>query len=134
MPITLSYDLKDTVPNQRNYIRSMFERFGWKRLGGSVFRYPDSDQGNVDVEDWLNDIAPSLMFFRSYVLAKKIKVRFFTLDAMSVARVDFSVQSEPVGKRPVSGSRIKLRTPTNPQSSEATIRQFIDAATDAAGD
>jgi hypothetical protein len=32
MPITLSYDLKGAPPNQRNYIRSMFERFGWQRL------------------------------------------------------------------------------------------------------
>ncbi len=134
MPITLSYDLKDASHNQRNYIRSMFERFGWKRLGGSVFRYPDSERKDVDVEDWLNDVAPSLMFFRSYVLAKKIKVRFFTLDAMSVARVDYSVPSEGVGKRPVSGAKISLRTPTNLQASEATIREFIDAATDAAGD
>ena len=134
MPITLSYDLKDAAPNHRNYIRSMFERFGWKRLGGSVFRYPNTDEGNAEVEDWLNDVAPSLMFFRSYVLAKKIKVRFFTLDAMSVARIDYSDSHAPVGKRPASGSKVSLRTPENKQSSEATLRQFVDVATDAAGD
>jgi hypothetical protein len=39
MPITLSYDLQTDDANHRTYIRSMFERFGWRRLGGSVFRY-----------------------------------------------------------------------------------------------
>jgi hypothetical protein len=37
MPVTVSYDLADADYNDRNYVRSMFERFGWKRLGGSVF-------------------------------------------------------------------------------------------------
>jgi hypothetical protein len=134
MPITLSYDLKDTPPNQRNYIRSMFERFGWKRLGGSLFRYPNDDEGSAGMEDWLNDVAPSLMFFRSYVRAKKIRLRFFTLDATSVARIDYSAPHAPVGKRPMSGSKISLRTPKNKQAAETTLRQFIEVATDAAGD
>ena len=30
MPITVSYDLHDASVNHRNYIRSMFERFGWR--------------------------------------------------------------------------------------------------------
>jgi hypothetical protein len=33
MPITVSYDLTAVDTNERTYIRSMFERFGWKRLG-----------------------------------------------------------------------------------------------------
>jgi hypothetical protein len=33
MPITVSYDLAEAGTNERNYIRSMFERFGWKRFG-----------------------------------------------------------------------------------------------------
>jgi hypothetical protein len=49
MPITISYDLQTDDTNHRNYIRSMFERFGWKRLGGSVLRYEVTD----DQEDWL---------------------------------------------------------------------------------
>ncbi len=63
MPITLSYDLQNATPNQRNYVRSMFERYGWKRLGGSVFRYGGRSINHVTHEDWLNDVAPALMFF-----------------------------------------------------------------------
>jgi len=90
--------------------------------GGSVFRYPDSGEADAGTEDWLNDVAPSLMFFRSYVRAKNIKVRFFTLDSMSVARVDYSDPHSPVGKLPRSGSKITLRTPVNKPASEATLR------------
>jgi hypothetical protein len=67
MPITISYDLKTEDTNHRNYIRSMFERFGWKRLGGSVLRY---EVGENEEEDWLNDVVPALMLFRSYVVAR----------------------------------------------------------------
>src|SRR6266849_1695750 len=86
MPITVSYDLSDADTNERNYIRSMFERFGWKRLGGSVFRY----EGDGYEEDWLNEVIPALMIFRSYILAKDIDLRFFTLDTNSVTHIDFS--------------------------------------------
>jgi hypothetical protein len=58
MPITVSYDLAEASPADRNYIRSMFERFGWKRLGGSVLRYQLID--GQDEEDWLNDVVPAL--------------------------------------------------------------------------
>src|SRR4051812_44515154 len=72
MPITISYDLAAAESNDRNYIRSMFERFSWKRLGGSVFRYNWVDDNGQ--EDWLNDVVPALMMFRSYCLAKNIKI------------------------------------------------------------
>jgi CRISPR-associated endonuclease Cas2 len=77
VPITISYDLKTDDPNQRNYLRSMLERFGWKRLGGSVFRYP-AESGQE--EDWMNRVIPALMFFRSYILKNNIEIKFFTLD------------------------------------------------------
>jgi hypothetical protein len=73
MPITISYDITTDDNNHHNYIRSMFERFGWERLGGSVLRYEMRDAQ----EDWLNDVAPALMIFRSYLLAKDIKLKFF---------------------------------------------------------
>jgi hypothetical protein len=64
MPITLSYDLQDATPNQRNYVRNALERFGWKRLGGSVFRYDGLRvaRGRPLEEDWLNEVIPSLIF------------------------------------------------------------------------
>ena len=86
MPITVSYDLADADNNDRNYIRSMFERFGWKRMGGSVFRYAKTE----GEEDWLNEVVPALMIFRSYIVAKSIDLNFFTLDTNSVAHIDWS--------------------------------------------
>lgn len=130
MPITLSYDLQTSNSNQRNYIRSMLERFGWKRLGGSVFRYDgrNLDGGDTKVEDWLNDVAPSLMFFRSYVLYHSIEVRFLTLDTSSVTRVDFSDPSDPFGLQPLPSGSIDFSEPTNNQSSLARIKRFLDAS------
>ena len=124
MPVTISYDLKTEDPNHRSYIRSMFERFGWRRLGGSVFRYEGKGSGQ---EDWLNEVVPAIMFFRSYVLAKKIGIKFFTLDAGSITRLDFS-ESPAVGTKPRSSSSLKLHKPRNQQSAEKTIRSFMKSA------
>lgn len=122
MAITLSYDLITDDANHRTYIRSMFERFGWTRLGGSVFRY---EKGSKQ-EDWLNEVAPSIVLFRSYVLANNITVRFFTLDAVSVARIDHSDPGKLLGSQPLLGKDIPLHTPTNPQSSIKRLRRALD--------
>ncbi len=126
MPITVSYDLTDADTNERNYIRSMFERFGWERLGGSVFRYEKKD----DEEDWLNEVVPALMIFRSYVIAKGIEITFFTLDTHSVARIDWSDSDKLLGDTPEDGDGIALTTPTNNQSSEKRIRRSVDVVID----
>jgi hypothetical protein len=127
MPITISYDLKTGDTNHRNYIRSMFERFGWKRLGGSVLRYEVAEN---EEEDWLNDVVPALMLFRSYVVAKGITLRFFTLDTHSVARIDLSDSDEELGNEPDTGDDLGLYTPTNVQSSEKRIRRGINSLID----
>src|ERR1700741_3955060 len=116
MPITVSYDLTQATPAERNYIRSMFERFCWTRLGGSVFRYDWKDK--TGQEDWLNEVVPALMLFRAYCLAKKIKVTFFTLDASSVTRLDTSDAQAVVGTDIESGDEKAFCEPTNQQSSE----------------
>src|SRR5947209_7513889 len=126
MPVTVSYDLRNADGNQRSYVRSMFERFGWRPVGGSVLRY---DRGNRE-EDWLNDVAPALMFFRSYALAHGIEIRFFTIDTHSVARVDFSDAARPLGRQPLRGDDLSLRRPDSAQSSERRIRRFVNAAAD----
>lgn len=127
MPITVSYDLGNANPNQRNYVRSMLERFGWRRLGGSVFRYPADNRE----EDWMNDVIPSLMFLRSYVLQHTIQLRYFTLDSNSVVHLDHSDPDAPVGDLPMFGQNLNLHETTNAQSSEALLRRFVDAAIDA---
>jgi hypothetical protein len=130
MPVTLSYDLQDATPNQRNYVRSALERCGWKRLGGSVFRYDGlrPSRRRPLEEDWLNEVIPSLMFFRSYILNHGLTLRFFTLDAASVARIDHSDPALLLGRSPLSGGASTFHQPTNPQSAIGTLRAFIDAA------
>jgi hypothetical protein len=133
VPVTVSYDLQLADPNQRNYIRSMFERFGWRRMGGSVMRYDGRrDANGILEEDWLNDVVPAIMYFRSYVLNNGINVIFFTLDSNSVSRIDFSDPGWQYGVPPLPGNALDLQTPTNQQSSERRIRDFVDAATGSA--
>lgn len=127
MPVTLSYDLGNVTPNQRNYVRSMFERFGWKRLGGSVFRYNGRSINHILQEDWFNDVVPAIMFFRAFALQNGIEITRFTLDAASVARI------EPgFGRPPKTGANLILKEPTNVQSSAQALRDFVDATTAAA--
>lgn len=130
MPVTISYDLQTNDNNDRNYVRSMLERFHWRRLGGSVFRYEGVEDAAGDLqEDWLNHVAPALMFMRSYAIQHGITFRFFTLDAQSVAFVDHSDAGLPFGLQPQTGAQIVFADPTNQQSSQQTIRDFIDAGT-----
>jgi hypothetical protein len=93
---------------------------------GSVLRY-EVDEGE---EDWLNDVVPALMLFRSYVVAKGITLKFFTLDTHSVARIDLSDPDEELGFEPDNGDDIFLHKPTNIQSSKKRIRRGIDALID----
>jgi hypothetical protein len=128
MPITVSYDLSAADTAQRNYIRSMFERFCWTRLGGSVFRYDLKD--DTGQEDWLNDVVPALMIFRSYCLAKNIEVKFFTLDTSSVTRLDASDPGAVVGTKIETGDGKRFCTPTNNQSSIKRLRRAITVVVD----
>lgn len=132
MPVTITYDLETTDTNHRTYIRSMLERFHWRRLGGSVFRYEGVQQGGgAAAEDWLNHVVPALMFMRSYALHHHVTFRFFTIDAQSIAHLDHSDSNLLLGNQPQDGNQIQLATPTNQQSAVATIQGFIDAATNA---
>jgi hypothetical protein len=128
MPITVSYDITNAENSERNYIRSMFERFCWRRLGGSVFRYDWNDK--TGQEDWLNDVVPALMIFRSYCLAKKIKITFFTLDTASVTRLDTSDPGALVGTEVETGDEKIFCDPTNQQSSKKRLRRAITAMVD----
>lgn len=136
MPVTISYDVADIDNNQRNYIRSMLERFHWHRFGGSVFRYDGViDQDSQERhEDWLNHVVPALMFFRSYILKNSITLKFFTVDASGATYVDHSDPSLLFGQQPLDGTQLKLNPkPTNVQSSESAVRNFVDEASKAAG-
>jgi len=133
MPVTVSYDLSKVSPDDRNYLRSMLERFAWRRLGGSVFRYSGRQRNGDLYEDWLNDVVPALMFFRSFIQERKLKLSHFTVDASSVSFLDLSDPKAPLGKNVLSGSKLRFRKPTNPRSARKTIRQFVNAAASATG-
>ena len=128
MPVTITYDLSGDVGNHRSWLRSMLERFGFRRLGGSVFRYQGSpDADGAFTEDWLNHVAPALMLFRSYVAHHNLTLARFTVDAHSVAFMDLSDPTMPAGAGVQTGADIALSTPTNPQSGEGNVRAFVDA-------
>jgi hypothetical protein len=133
MPITLSYDLTDLNGNQRSYIRSALERFHWRRLGGSVFRYQGVDDGHGGlIEDWLNHVAPALMFLRSYIDKNGVSLRVLTIDAHSVAMIDHSDVAARYGFGVQDGRTLNLAQPTNVQSSEQAVRNFVDSCIAAA--
>jgi hypothetical protein len=133
MPITMSYDVTVNNGNQHTYIRSALERFQWKRLGGSVFRYDGVDDGHGGkVEDWLNHVVPAIMFFRSYVAKNGIVLKFFTLDAHGTGILDHSDALARYGYGIQDGQALALIAPTNVQSSEQALRDFVDGCTDAA--
>jgi len=58
-------------------------------------------------------------------LARKIEIRFFTLDASGVTRIDPSDPAAVVGTLPVKGEELALCAPTNVQSSEKRIRRAV---------
>ena len=103
MPITITYDVTDLDNNDRTRIRSAFERFAWEHIGGSTFRYPRFDYQD-QFEDWLNHVVPAIQFFRSFVLAKSITLRAFTLDTHSSSCFKANVQ----GTGPQAGASIPL--------------------------
>ena len=127
MPVTISYDLQTPYGNHGSYLRSMFERFGWERLGGSVLRYNGRQIGNRFYDDWLNDIAPSITFFRAYIVQHNLTLKFLTIDCISTSFLDFSDLQAPLGNPPETGLNLTMRPPTNEQSAVGTIRDFVDA-------
>ena len=128
MPVTLTYDLSGAVGNHRTWLRSMLERFGFRRLGGSVFRYEGvADDAGAVIEDWLNHVAPALTLFRSYVLCNELTLARFTVDAHSVAFLDHSDPSALCGSAVQRGGDLVLVQPSNPQAGEDSLRTFVDA-------
>ena len=111
----------------------MFERLHWRRLGGTVLRYSGEQRadGTTGEEDWFNHVAPALVFMRAYCIQHSITIRYFTLDASGVAHIDHSDPAMPLGNQPHMGANLVLANPTNQQSSQQTIRDSIDAMTNA---
>lgn len=125
MSLTLTYDISAKSGNHHNYVRSMFERFGWKQIGGSTVTYSGRKISGVSQEDWLNDVVPAIMYFRSYLLKHKLKLNKFTINALSFSVLDHTSKKK-LGRRPLAGSALKLKVPMSKQSGEKRIRSFVE--------
>jgi hypothetical protein len=131
MPITITYDFSVKSGNHHSYVRSSFERFGWEQIGGSTVTYSGRMIGGRLQEDWFNDVAPAIMHFRSYVLKHKLKLNKFTINAASFSIVDYTPSNKKkLGRRPLAGSNLKLKKPTNNQSSAKRLQAFVDSCID----
>jgi hypothetical protein len=132
MPLTLTYDFSENGgTTHHNYVRSMFERFAWKQIGGSTFTYMGRKVRGQMQEDWLNEVAPSIMHFRSYLLKHKLKLNKFTLNASSFTTLDHSSPGTRVGRKPLRGKSLKLTVPpaNARHSSEKQIKAFVTSCT-----
>ena len=101
MPIIITYDFEGADPKDHNILRHMLENFGWKAVGGSVFRYSGGHiRQGFNYEDWLNNVVPSLTFFRSYVRRHRMTLERFTIDASSTSQIDWSDPARAFGNPP----------------------------------
>lgn len=127
MPVTVSYDFRGAEGNQLNILRTSFERFGFRRLGNSLFRH----DANVAGDDWLNCIAPAMMFFRSYVLHHNMQLIRFTVDCHGASFIDFS-GVPTFGELPLEGANLHLAQPTLQAGTDAALTTWVDDCTAAA--
>ena len=109
MPITFSFELK-AKPEQVQ-IGTLFERFGWERLGAETYRYPRlaAEREPAAQEDWFNHVVPALMLFRCYVLTHRLVVTNITLDAQTSTGYRRAAE---LGNPPLPAEEIRLYEPS----------------------
>lgn len=122
MPVMFSYNFTGHEGIDNNHIQSMFERFGWKNVGGSCYRYPPLGSDPLLTEDWLNRVIPALMLFRAYVLKTGVTVSRFSLDAHSSTGHDGKYGDAPVAQ-PV------LMAPVNGSFGVKNLEEWLDGVT-----
>jgi len=136
MPILFSYDLENAITTDYNRLQSMFERFGWERIGGSCFRYPTLEKvkvsrtrrtpkktSTIPREDWLDAVIPALMCFRAYVRKRKLRISKFSIDS--------HVSTGAKGEQPRSSNTLILSKPGNNSFGEKNLRDWVNATTQA---
>ena len=121
MPIIVTFDIKKIDKNGHPRLKSMFMRFGWQAIGGSVYKYPSSEKAH-EPEDWLNHVVPALMLLRTFVIANELSLDSFCLSASSFTEVQ---QAPPCGTLPSNGNI--LRDPgKNDHFGEAKLLKWLD--------
>jgi hypothetical protein len=127
VPITVTFDIQGAGgPSDHHRLLSMFERFGWERFGGTVYRYPRTDADTKAAEDWMNDVIPALMILRAYIihaLGKGWKFPHFTIDVQS--STGYNSERE-YGAAPVVGAKMELREPSRRDFGKDKLREFVD--------
>lgn len=75
MPITVSFDIRDTRNNtdDRRKINLAFERCGFEHIGGSTWRFPKLGEPD-DQADFMNYGLLALDYFKTLVAARGIQV------------------------------------------------------------
>lgn len=121
MPVIFSFDLEGAAPVEHNRLQSMFERFGWERLGGSSYRYPElgSDE---PTEDWLNNVVPALMLFRAYAVKAKKVVRY-SLDVQTSTGYN---PARGYGAAPADSTSLAWSSASNQQFGKKKLTDWID--------
>ena len=128
LPVVVTFDLRQPRPNELNRLRSMFELFGWERLGNTAYRYPALGQQPA-TEDWFNCVVPALMMLGAFARFAALEGRGivrFTIDAQSMTGYNHETQ---MGTPPQSGADLDLVPPTpgNHAFAEQRLRDWIDA-------
>ncbi len=129
MPVIFSYDIEDAQNIDHNRLQSMFERFGWERIGGSCYRYPvlprvsksPSTQQPIR-EDWLNCVVPALMCFRSFLKKRKLRLTKHSLNS--------HVSTGSHGAQILDGAKLKFGAAAA-AFGEKNLRDWVDACVDA---
>ena len=121
MPIHVTFDLMGAGPHDLGRIQSMFERFGWQRLGESSYRYPRADDKTIH-EDWLNRVIPALMLFRTYVVTSGRQLSNFSIFATTSAILDTNAG---IGTAPTN--ELELWQPTNQKFGAKNLWAWLDS-------
>jgi hypothetical protein len=128
MPITVTFDISNPLPQELNRIRGFFERLGWEHLGNTAYRYPKL-HGQHPTEDWFNHVIPALMMLRAFA-------RYAASSGRDLDKFSIDVQSSTgfnpvtnVGTPPLPADQIAYSQPS--LSGRAFGQQRLEAWIDA---
>lgn len=131
MPIMFSYNVEFAMPEEYNRIQSLFERFGWQRVGGSCYRYPEV-QTKPKPEDWFNNVVPALMCFRAFILKKKLVITDMSLDAQSSTGFKRVSSKNQIGNGILRATNMQWKAPKKAKAfGERNLKKWLDDVTDA---
>jgi hypothetical protein len=124
VPITVTFDIQNPLPQELNRIRGFFERLGWEHLGNTAYRYPKL-HGQHPTEDWFNHVIPALMLLRIFArhaASSGRNIRKFSIDVQSTTGFN---PITGVGTPPLPAAEITFSQPS--RSGRAFGQQNLEA-------